>query len=230
MVSGGAAGSGPVVQARRDVEAIVSRKDVRFEDGEERPLGDKGRRTRDTILRAAGDAFTELGWGATTIGAIADRAGVGTGTLYQYFRAKEDVLAALVGEWVLAALEQLRTWDPHEGRAGLEKVIGRFVRGYGSTARFQAVWEELTSVEPTLGGLRASLTDAYVGVFSEAFTIGSVAGLLDAGDDPTETARALCAMTDRYCHEVFVQRPGTLDANRVTSVLTRLWCAALRVD
>ena len=230
MASGGRRPeSESIAHARRAVEAVINDRDVRFEDGEERPLGEKGRRTRASILRAAGEAFTDLGWGATTIGAIADRAGVGSGTLYQYFRAKEDVLAALVGEWVLAALEQLRAWDPHGGRAGLERVIGRFVTSYAATVRFQAVWDELTSVEPILAALRASLTDAYVATFAEAFTLGAADGLLDPGDDPVETARALCAMTDRYCHEIFVLRPGTLDAEQVTRVLTHVWIAALAV-
>ena len=203
--------------------------DVRFEGGEAKPLGDKGRRTRQAILLAAGDAFMDLGWGAATIGAIAERAGIGTGTLYQYFRAKEDVLAALVGEWVLAALEQLRAWDPHQGKDGLRRILGGFVTGYAATHRFQAVWEELTNVEPTLAALRSQLTDAYVAIFAEAFTLGSAEGLCDPGDDPVEAARALCAMTDRYCHQVFVDRPGLTTPDRAADLLTDLWAAAIRL-
>lgn len=226
MLSGG---DRAIDQARSAAEAVLAGGDVRFEGGEAKPLGDKGRRTRDTILRAAGEAFMDLGWGATTIGAIAERAGVGTGTLYQYFRAKEDVLAALVGEWVLAALEQLRAWDPHEGEAGLRRILGRFVAGYAATRRFQAVWEELTNVEPTLAALRGQLTDAYVAIFAEAFAVGATDGLCDPGDDPVETARALCAMTDRYCHQVFVQRTDHTTPERATDLLTDLWTAAIRL-
>lgn len=203
--------------------------DVRFEAGEEKRLGEKGRRTREAILRAAAEAFMDLGWGAATIGTIAERAGVGTGTVYQYFRAKEEILAALVGEWVLAALEQLRAWDPHDGKEGLRRILGAFVSGYAATHRFQAVWEELTNVEPTLAALRGQLTDAYVAIFAEAFASGMAQGLLDAGADPDETARALCAMTDRYCHQVFVQRHGHITPERAAEVLTDLWAAAIRL-
>ena len=235
MVSGGTAGPASVVQARASSRpARPSRPSWCSATSASRPGRSDRSARRDgapatAILWAAGEAFADLGWGATTIGEIAERAGVGTGTLYQYFRAKEDVLAALVSDWVLAALTQLRGWDPQEGRDGLERVLGRFVTGYASTAGFQATWEELTNVDPTLGALRASLTDAYVGIFADAFTSGAALGLLDAGDDPTETARALCAMTDRYCHQIFVQRPGTLDAEGVIKVLTHLWGAALAV-
>jgi len=222
-------GGGAIEEARDAARAVLRGGDVRFEGGVEKPLGEKGRRTRETILRAAGETFMDLGWSATTIGAIAERAGVGTGTLYQYFRAKEDVLAALVGEWVLGALEQLRAWDPHDGREGLRRILGRFVDGYAATHRFQAVWEELTNVEPTLLALRMQLTDAYVAIFAEAFTVGAREGLCDPGDDPVETARALCSMADRYCHQVFVQRADHTTPARATDLLTDLWAAAIRL-
>src|SRR5690606_41499749 len=64
------------------------------------------------------------------------------GTIYQYFRGKEEVLGALAHEWARAALAQLRTWDPAEGRDGLRALIARFVRGYVRTAALQRVWEE----------------------------------------------------------------------------------------
>lgn len=215
---------------RRAAEAVTPSGDVRFDRGVERPLGAKGRRTRAAILRGARDTFVELGWSASTIGAIAGRAGVGAGTMYQYFRSKEEVLAALVGEWTLAALGQLRGWDPADGREGLGELLERFVAGYAATARFQAVWDEVSHVDPGLAALRSELTEAYVRLFADAFTSGAAAGLLDAGPDPRETARALTAMVDRYCHQVFVQRPGTTTPAEAASLLTGLWAAALRLE
>ena len=78
------------------------------------------------------------------------------------------------------------------------------------------MWDELTSVEPILAAVRASLTDAYVGTFAEAFIPGAAEELLDPGEDHGGDGPGACAMTDRYCHEVFVQRPGTLDAAQAT--------------
>lgn len=215
---------------RRAAEAARSGGEVRFDNGEERPLGAKGRRTRARILQGARDAFLDLGWSATTMTTVAERAGVGTGTTYQYFRAKEDVLAALVGEWTLAALAQVRTWDPADGREGLRSIIGRFVAGYVATAPLQRVWEEASITEPTLGRLRADLTEVYVRSFADAFRAGADAGRLDAGPDPLEAARALCAMVDRYCHQVFGQPGGqraTPDA--AVELLTDLWSAAIHL-
>jgi AcrR family transcriptional regulator len=202
---------------------------VRFDNGRERPLGPKGRRTRQAILRGASQAIVDLGWPATTITAVADRAGVGTGTIYQYFRGKEDVLAALVGEWTLAALSQLRGWDPADGPEGLRGLLSSFVAGYEATADFQQIWEEVSLTDLRLRELRNDLTEVYVRLFADAFMDGHAQGVLDAGPDPTETARALCAMIDRYCHLVFVQRVRSADALEVADTLTSIWVSALRL-
>ncbi len=228
-MSSGSARGALVDGVRRAAEDILATSDVRFDNGEERRLGTKGRRTRATILRAAGEAFGEQGWSATTITTIATRAGVGTGTIYQYFRSKEDVLAALVGEWTLAALGQLRAWDPADGREGLRALIGRFVSGYATTTALQGVWEEVSRTDPRLAELRADISEAYVHLFADAFVDGRAAGLLDAGPEPVEVARALCAMVDRYCHQVFVQGATTATPAEVAGLLTELWATAIHL-
>lgn len=211
-------------------ESAAAGAGVRFDNGEERPLGSKGRRTRSKILRGASRAFSEHGWSATTMATIAQRSQVGTGTTYQYFRRKEDVLAALVGEWTLAALAQLRTWDPAAGREGLRQVVERFVAGYAATAPLQRVWEEVSLVDPDLAKLRDDLTEVYVQVFADAFEAGQAEGILDSGPAPLETARALCAMVDRYCHQVFARGRAGHDVDEVVVLLTDLWAAALRLS
>jgi AcrR family transcriptional regulator len=49
---------------------------------------------RSALISAAVSAFTEHGFAATTIGQIADIAGIGKGTVYLYFPSKEDLLLA----------------------------------------------------------------------------------------------------------------------------------------
>jgi AcrR family transcriptional regulator len=228
-MSSGSSGAALADGVRRAAEAVIASGDVRFDNGEERPLGAKGRRTRAAILRGAGDAFAAHGWTATTITSIAHRAGVGTGTIYQYFRSKEDVLAALVGEWTLAALGQLRAWDPKAGREGLRTLIGSFVTGYATTAAFQRVWEEVSLIDPRLAELRTDISEVYVRLFADAFVDGRAAGLLDVGPEPVETARALCAMVDRYCHQVFVQGAAHSTPSEVAELITDLWGAAIHL-
>ena len=51
---------------------------------------------RDAILAAAGDAAAEGGMAAVQIAPVAARAGIAAGTVYRYFPAKTELVAALV--------------------------------------------------------------------------------------------------------------------------------------
>lgn len=51
---------------------------------------------RDMILDVARDCFLSLGYAATSMSAIAARLGGSKGTLYNYFKSKEDLFAAMM--------------------------------------------------------------------------------------------------------------------------------------
>lgn len=53
--------------------------------------------TRQRILKAAFDVFEDWGFTAATTHKIATQAGVATGTFYQHFRSKNDLLSELYG-------------------------------------------------------------------------------------------------------------------------------------
>ncbi|MGV6873621.1 TetR/AcrR family transcriptional regulator [Pseudochelatococcus sp. B33] len=53
---------------------------------------------RAAILRAAMEEFTENGFANARLSSVAERAGVAKGTLYLYFRSKEDLFAGVVRE------------------------------------------------------------------------------------------------------------------------------------
>jgi AcrR family transcriptional regulator len=220
----------PAIRAVRDAVEAVASGLVRREGGEERPLGAKAARTRARILRAARDVFAERGYQASAVGTITERAEVGAGTFYQYFRDRSDVLAALVGEGVLLALADIRRWDATEGRAGLRTILHAFVSGYAANADFQAVWEEVSHVEPALADLRQSLTAVYVASFETELERAAARGLVRPTLDPVETARALTAMVDRYCFQVFVQHAGPPDVAAATDLLTDLWAGAIGLE
>jgi AcrR family transcriptional regulator len=67
--------------------------------------------SRETIMDAALAVFRERGYEGTTIPAIADRAGIAQGTLYNYFPSKEKLLfaCARAGGSPGAIFEQLRS-------------------------------------------------------------------------------------------------------------------------
>ena len=212
----------------------VASGEGRREGSSVRPLGRKAAETRARLLRAAYEVFAERGFQGSTVGAITERAGVGAGTFYQYFRDRSDVLAALVSEAVRIALDDVRAWDATGGRDSLHAVIAGFVDRYARTARFQAVWEEVTHIDPALGGLRQALTELYVELFTSELRRAASLGLVRDGLDAAEAARALTAMVDRYCEQLFIRSgpPAPRDVRRTqveraTEVLTDLWAAAI---
>jgi AcrR family transcriptional regulator len=60
-----------------------------------RPLRSDAARNREKVLRAAREAFAESGYGVP-LDEIAARAGVGPGTVYRHFPAKEALFEAVV--------------------------------------------------------------------------------------------------------------------------------------
>jgi AcrR family transcriptional regulator len=54
---------------------------------------------REAILVAALDLFVERGFHGTAVPTVADRAGVGAGTIYRYFQSKEALVNALYQTW-----------------------------------------------------------------------------------------------------------------------------------
>jgi AcrR family transcriptional regulator len=64
---------------------------------------------REAILAAALDLFAERGFHGTAVPSIADRAGVGAGTVYRYFESKEAIVNALYQQWKSEVARELLT-------------------------------------------------------------------------------------------------------------------------
>lgn len=72
-------------------------------------LSNAQRRRRDVIISAALDIFDRDGFEAARMIDIAEAAGVAKGTLYLYFKTKEDMLEGMIGAIVLPTVEKLQT-------------------------------------------------------------------------------------------------------------------------
>jgi AcrR family transcriptional regulator len=204
---------------------------LRRDNGREVPLGPKAARTRDALLTAAYELFVERGYRGTAVGDIAERAGVSLGTFYQYFRDRADVMGTLVSIGVLELLRGYRRrWDPTRGRLGLRRVIASFVEAYVQSARFQAVWEEVTHVDEGMAALRRDQSRLFVFAVEEALAEGIKRGVVRSDVDPPGMARALTAMVDRHCYMTYVFDPSPDDPPSVddtVDLLTALWADAI---
>jgi AcrR family transcriptional regulator len=89
---------------RRATMAIDVEKGVALE-------GRSDRAKRQQIIEGARRMFLAQGFDAASMGAIAREAGVSKGTLYVYFKSKEELFEAIVEEQCRAQAEQIFTLD-----------------------------------------------------------------------------------------------------------------------
>jgi AcrR family transcriptional regulator len=91
---------------------------------------------RSEVLAAALDLFAEKGFAATRLDDVAARAGVAKGTLYLYFKSKEEIFMAVVRESLVATLTSRRAAvESYSGpiSALLAFVLEDWWRDIGST-------------------------------------------------------------------------------------------------
>ncbi len=147
--------------------------------------GPAGERTRDAILRAAHDVFSEQSYHAAGIAAIAERAGVPKGSFYYAFSSKDALVVALIDHIVahdsrlIAALLEAHNDDPRRGiRAIFEGVRRRAVRdGLHKACLIAKLTLEIGHVS---GEARAALRRAYA---TWGGQIAAAIGALDAAEE-----------------------------------------------
>ena len=72
------------------------------------------RAKRKQIMEGANQLFMSLGFDAASMGAIAQAAGVSKGTLYVYFKSKEELFGAIVEDQRRQQAQQIFTFDAHD--------------------------------------------------------------------------------------------------------------------
>lgn len=82
---------------------------------------------RSALLQAALDLFAENGFNASPTALIAKRAGVATGTLFFYFKNKEELIRELFNE-VIAEIDGIAMEDEPEGMPIRERFLRAFSR------------------------------------------------------------------------------------------------------
>ena len=174
-----------------------------------RPMRADARRNYDALVAAARDAFTEEG-AAASLENVAERAGVGIGTLYRHFPKRQALLEAVYAGEVEAMarsaeeLAELPPWD------ALSEWFHRYV-GFAATKR--ALTEALLEAAPESDVLllcRTALMTAGTGLIERAQKAGVVrpdATFVDVGrmvsgiavvstGDPEQTERMLQIVLD----------------------------------
>jgi len=181
--------------------------------------GDSG--TREQILAAARDLFGATGYGATTIRAVARRAGVDPALVHHYFGTKSGLFTAALelpadpselmpglvaqgldglGERVVRTF--LGIWDGTPGQGPLLALLRSAVASEAAAALLRDVLGQVflrpltAAASPDRPALRASLVASQLVGLAVGRYVVRIDPLASAG--PDELAPALGATVDRY--------------------------------
>lgn len=97
----------------------------------ERKIKEKTAR-RDAILKAAKDAFFKNGFMDTTVDNIADKCGLAKGTIYLYFKSKEEIYVSLMINGLKLLKKEMEKAVRHElpSDATLERLLDVYYNFY----------------------------------------------------------------------------------------------------
>jgi len=178
--------------------------------GGERRLRADAQRSIDALVVAARELFATTGVDATTR-EIADRAGVGMGTLFRRFPQRADLIAAVFHSEMDACAETAATlaanYPPFEALAKWMQVYAEFV----GTKRGLA--KALSSGDPVYAGVFARLDQRLRPAAQNLYEAAVKAGEARPDMDPAEI---LCAVST-LCMSTYDGKPN--HAGQMTALL-----------
>lgn len=152
--------------------------------------------TQKLIVEAAEALFLEVGYGVTTIEAIAERAGVAVSTVYAVFGNKRGILKAIREAWHQTSqardLLQQTSNEPNSERR-LEMAAHATRRQWEAGATMMAIYNSAAAVDPEAAAeLKAARTGrrTYLGHVLEGWVSGFRPGL-----DPKRVVAVYNALT-----------------------------------
>ncbi len=148
----------------------------------------------DAIIAAAGQIASEGGLAAVQIAAVAARAGIAAGTVYRYFPAKTDLVAALIEEMTereMGALRRAAAGAPGPLSALSAAIMTFAARALRDRRLIYAAFAE--PVDAELDATRISFRQSLAAEFSGRIAAAVTEGRLPE-QDPALAAAALTGL------------------------------------
>lgn len=131
--------------------------------------------TRQQILAAARESFAQRGYDATSVQAVAAKAGVDPALVRRFFGSKEGLLTAAL-TLAMSPAERLA-----QATAGSPETLGERMIGY-----FFSVWEEPPHRDVMVGMIRSACTNDRAASLLQRFIAGEILTRLADTVDGTE--------------------------------------------
>jgi TetR/AcrR family fatty acid metabolism transcriptional regulator len=164
---------------------------------------------RDAILRAAIDVFAERGYFNAQVADVARAAGIAAGTVYLYFKSKDDLLVSIFERSMREGLAKGRAAvaQPCEPRERLLRLARAHLARLGSDRNLAIVFQvELRQSTKFMERFSATLLRDYLGLIREAIADGQREGLFRTDLKATAMAKMLFGALDEMATNWILSR------------------------
>ena len=177
---------------------------------------------RDAILRAAIDVFADRGFFNAQVADVARAAGVAAGTVYLYFRSKDDLLVSIFERTMRDALARVReavadTTDPRER---LRRFARLHLGGLGRDRSLAVVFQvELRQSTKFMERFSSTMLRDYLGLIRQAIEDGQRRKVFRSDLKPTVAAKMFFGVLDEMATNwILSRRRYSLEADADTAV------------
>jgi TetR/AcrR family fatty acid metabolism transcriptional regulator len=154
---------------------------------------------RELILRAATDVFAERGYFNAQVADVARAAGVAAGTVYLYFRSKDDLLISIFERTMREALAEGRKAgaEIRDPVARLRRFARLHLERLGRDRNLAIVFQvELRQSTKFMERFSSTLLRDYLGLIRAAIADGQAAGTFRGSINPTAAAKVFFGALD----------------------------------
>jgi TetR/AcrR family fatty acid metabolism transcriptional regulator len=177
---------------------------------------------RDAILRAAIDVFAERGFFSSQVADIARAAGVAAGTVYLYFKSKDDLLVSIFDRSMREGLTLGRAAvaDLDDPRERLRRLARGHLARLGGDRNLAIVFQvELRQSTKFMERFSATLLRDYLGLIRDAIADGQRAGIFRTDIKATVAAKIFFGALDEMATNwILSRRRYALEADADTVV------------
>jgi TetR/AcrR family fatty acid metabolism transcriptional regulator len=164
---------------------------------------------REAILTAATRIFARNGFFQSQVADVAREAGVAAGTVYLYFRSKDDLLVSLFERTMREAIAEGRAAldgidDPHERLTRIARLhLERLGRDRDLAVVFQV---ELRQSTKFMERFSSTYLRDYLGLIRDTLASGQAAGVFRADVNPTIAAKIFFGALDEMATNWMLSR------------------------
>lgn len=187
----------------------------------------------DTILNAAFEVFRENGFTNATMKDIAVRAGLGKGTLYEYFQNKEDLFIRVVNaktSYLFTEInrrisDKITMWEMLNEIIRITQETVEEVEFFFKFMMFGQFFEMSSEAKQKFHAMILSKREEYMNLLRELFEKGSADGVLREFDWEfasiviTEMIAAYCCFKEHLMGDCWLQQQKDLDREKMVDFI-----------